>query len=178
MENVLVRTPWKETWLELEMAGVETTKGWKASRERMESGSGVRCGIAQGGSCEVGTQGTTRFRTRDAPTRGTVTWVPSRDTATEYSHRALSQATHHRVSTQDTVTGHPSLEALPRISATDNCHGSTSQWHINKDTPDEKSSGVSEERQLPTLPPGLAVPSAMTGLASLFGMGRGGSPSL
>ena len=35
-----------------------------------------------------------------------------------------------------------------------------------------------EERQLPTLPPGLAVPSAMTGLASLFGMGRGGSPSL
>jgi len=37
---------------------------------------------------------------------------------------------------------------------------------------------VSEERQLPTLPPGLAVPSAMTGLASLFGMGRGGSPSL
>ena len=27
VENVLVRTPWKETWLELEMAGVETTKG-------------------------------------------------------------------------------------------------------------------------------------------------------
>ena len=50
--------------------------------------------------------------------------------------------------------------------------------HINKDTPDDFSSGVSEERQLPTLPPGLAVPSAMTGLASLFGMGRGGSPSL
>ena len=50
VENVLVRTPWKETWLELEMAGVETTKGWKASRERMESGSGVRCGIAKGGS--------------------------------------------------------------------------------------------------------------------------------
>ena len=67
---------------------------------------------------------------------------------------------------------------LPRIPATDKCHGSTSQWHINKDTPDDFSSGVSEERQLPTLPPGLAVPSAMTGLASLFGMGRGGSPSL
>ena len=32
MENVLVRTPWKETWLELEMAGVETTKGWKVRR--------------------------------------------------------------------------------------------------------------------------------------------------
>ena len=32
-ENVLVRTPWKETWLELEMAGVETTKGWKVRRE-------------------------------------------------------------------------------------------------------------------------------------------------
>ena len=38
--------------------------------------------------------------------------------------------------------------------------------------------GLSEERRLPTLPPGRAVPSAMTGLASLFGMGRGGSPSL
>ena len=35
-----------------------------------------------------------------------------------------------------------------------------------------------EERQLPTLPPGGAVPSAMTGLTSLFGMGRGGSPPL
>ena len=67
---------------------------------------------------------------------------------------------------------------LQRITATDQRHSSTSQWHINKDTPDDFSSGVSEERQLPTLPPGLAVPSAMTGLASLFGMGRGGSPSL
>ena len=38
--------------------------------------------------------------------------------------------------------------------------------------------GLFEERRLPTLPPGRAVPSAMTGLASLFGMGRGGSPSL
>ena len=38
--------------------------------------------------------------------------------------------------------------------------------------------GLFEERRLPTLPPGGAVPSAMTGLASLFGMGRGGSPSL
>ena len=139
---------------------------------------GVRCAMAQGGRCGVRTQGKTIIRARDAPIRGSVTWVPSRDTATEYSHRALSQATHHRVSTQDTVTGHPSLEAQPRISATDICHGSTSQRHINKDTPDDFSSGVSEERQLPTLPPGLAVPSAMTGLASLFGMGRGGSPSL
>ena len=58
---------------------------------------GVRCAIAQGGSCEVGTQGTTRFRTREAPSRDTVTWVPSRDTATEYSHRALPQ---------DTITGY------------------------------------------------------------------------
>ena len=49
----------------------------------MESVSGVRCGIAKGGSCGVRTQGTTRFRARDAQTRGTVTWVPSRDTATE-----------------------------------------------------------------------------------------------
>ena len=106
---------------------------------------------------------------QDAPTRGTVTWVPSQGIDTWYCQRIPSQ---------DTDTEHPSLEALPRISAADKCHGSTSQRHINKDTPDEKSSGVSEERQLPTLPPGLAVPSAMTGLASLFGMGRGGSPSL
>ena len=67
MENVLVRTPWKETWLELEKAGVETTRGWKASRERMESGSGVRCGIAKGGSCGVRTQGTTIIREREEP---------------------------------------------------------------------------------------------------------------
>ena len=32
--------------------------------------------------------------------------------------------------------------------------------------------------QLPTLPLGIAVPSAQTGLTSLFGMGRGGAPSL
>ena len=32
--------------------------------------------------------------------------------------------------------------------------------------------------QLPTLPPGGAVPSAMASLTSLFGMGRGGSSPL
>ena len=104
-----------------------------------------------------------------------------------HRHVALSRGFRHWTLLQSTVTGlchrppitgYPSLEALQRISATDKCHGSTSQWHINKDTPDDFSSGVSEERQLPTLPPGPAVPSAMTGLASLFGMGRGGSPSL
>ena len=48
-----------------------------------------------------------------------------------------------------------------------------------KEPPDDLSSEDSfKARRLPTLPPGLAVPSAMTGLASLFGMGRGGSPSL
>ena len=35
-----------------------------------------------------------------------------------------------------------------------------------------------EERQLPTLPTGMSVPSAMAGLTSLFGMGRGGAPPL
>ena len=94
---------------------METTKGWKASRERMESGSGVRCGIAKGGSCGVRTQGTTRFRTRDAPTRGTVTWVPSRDTATEYSHRALSL---------DTATGHQSQGDQSQDTGTEYRHGS------------------------------------------------------
>ena len=39
----------------------------KASRERMESVSGVRCAIAQGGSCGVRTHGKTRFRTREKP---------------------------------------------------------------------------------------------------------------
>ena len=33
----------------------------------MESGSGVRCGMAQGGRCGVRTQGTTRFRAREEP---------------------------------------------------------------------------------------------------------------
>ena len=37
---------------------------------------------------------------------------------------------------------------------------------------------LSEGWRLPTLPLGIAVPSALTGLTSLFGMGRGGSPSL
>ena len=35
-----------------------------------------------------------------------------------------------------------------------------------------------EKRQLPTLPHCIAVPSAMAGLTSLFGMGRGGTPPL
>ena len=126
----------------------------------MESVSGVKCGIAQGGSCGVRTHGKTRFRARDAPSRDTATWALLQGTAAGYRHSAP-------------VTGHRHGSLLRRYS-----HNSTSQRHINKDTPDDFSSGVSEERQLPTLPPGLAVPSAMTGLASLFGMGRGGSPSL
>ncbi len=40
------------------------------------------------------------------------------------------------------------------------------------------SSEGPEGWRLPTLPLGIAVPSALTGLTSLFGMGRGGSPSL
>ena len=143
----------------------------------MESVSGSDVRLPRVGDVELGHRGKTRVRARDARTRGTVTWVPSLDTATEYSHRVLSQGALHGALLQGTGMGY--WHGVPsRISATDKCHGSTSQWHINKDTPDEKSSGVSEERQLPTLPPGLAVPSAMTGLASLFGMGRGGSPSL
>ena len=35
-----------------------------------------------------------------------------------------------------------------------------------------------ERRRLPTLPHCIAVPSAQVGLTSLFGMGRGGTPSL
>ena len=61
---------------------METTKGWKVRRESdgkrvgrvMESKSGedgkcvgVRCAIAQGGSCGVRTHGTTRVRKREEP---------------------------------------------------------------------------------------------------------------
>ena len=84
---------------------------------------GVRCAIAQGGSCGVRTQGKTRFRTRDAPTRGSVTWVPSRDTATEYSHRVLSQATHHMVTTQGTAAGYRHRAPVTGSTATNLCHG-------------------------------------------------------
>ena len=47
-----------------------------------------------------------------------------------------------------------------------------------KKRPPELLLKVSEGWRLPTLPLGIAVPSALTGLTSLFGMGRGGSPSL
>ena len=50
--------------------------------------------------------------------------------------------------------------------------------HKKSELSDDVSESSLEERRLPTLPPDRAVPSAMTGLASLFGMGRGGSPSL
>ena len=48
----------------------------------------------------------------------------------------------------------------------------------NEESPSLFGLGLPEERQLPTLPPGGAVPSAMAGLTSLFGMGRGGAPPL
>ena len=51
-------------------------------------------------------------------------------------------------------------------------------WANIKKTRPSCDDRVFEERQLPTLPPGGAVPSAMAGLTSLFGMGRGGSPPL
>ena len=107
-------------WLELEMAGLETTKGWKVSREsdgkrvgrgwrvcRESDGKRVEIQMCDwaGRSCGVGKQGKTRVRALDAPTRGTVTWVPSLDTATEYSHRAPSQGTSHRVLARGTDMG-------------------------------------------------------------------------
>ena len=48
-----------------------------------------------------------------------------------------------------------------------------------KDSPAECfDRGTRRERQLPTLPPGGAVPSAPVSLTSLFGMGRGGTSRL
>ena len=51
--------------------------------------------------------------------------------------------------------------------------------HINARSPDRSSqSGLqNKKRQLPTLPHCIAVPSAQSGLTSLFGMGRGGTPT-
>ena len=54
----------------------------------------------------------------------------------------------------------------------------TGSCRSKKKGPDSFESEPFKERQLPTLPPGGAVPSAMAGLTSLFGMGRGGSPPL
>ena len=50
---------------------------------------------------------------------------------------------------------------------------------INARSPDRSSqSGLqNKKRQLPTLPHCIAVPSAQSGLTSLFGMGRGGTPT-
>ena len=91
---------------------------------------GVRCAMAQGGSCGVMTHGTTRVHAQDAPTRSTVTWVPSLDTATEYSHRVLSQATHHMVSTQDTVTGYRHRAPVTGSTATNLCHESLPRLNV------------------------------------------------
>ena len=44
-----------------------------------------------------------------------------------------------------------------------------------KKSPESERLERFEKRQLPTLPPGGAVPSALVSLTSLFGMGRGGS---
>ena len=50
---------------------------------------------------------------------------------------------------------------------------------INKKPSGLSSQGLCIRKwQLPTLPPGGAVPSAMVSLTSLFGMGRGGSSPL
>ena len=74
MENVLVRTPWKETWLELERPGVETTKGWKVRRESdgKRVGRGWRVCLDQMCDCPGWElwgweQGKTRVRAREEP---------------------------------------------------------------------------------------------------------------
>ena len=54
VENVLARTPWKETRKESEWAGVETTKGWKVQRERERDGKRVGTGWKVGRDSDVG----------------------------------------------------------------------------------------------------------------------------
>ena len=52
-------------------------------------------------------------------------------------------------------------------------------YTIQQNTPSSRMTGCRIRKwQLPTLPPGGAVPSAMVSLTSLFGMGRGGSSPL
>ena len=63
-------------------------------------------------------QGKARVRARDAPTRGTVTWVPPRATATEYSHRVLCQ----RIPSQGIDTGY-CHRVQSQDTATNLCHG-------------------------------------------------------
>ena len=46
-----------------------------------------------------------------------------------------------------------------------------------KTSPQSTDYGLVEARRPPTLPTGRSVPSAPSGLTSLFGMGRGGSPT-
>ena len=74
VENVLVRTPWKETWLELEMLGVETTKEWKVRRESDDKrvGRGWRVCRGQMWDCAgweawVWEQGKARVSEREKP---------------------------------------------------------------------------------------------------------------
>ena len=49
--------------------------------------------------------------------------------------------------------------------------------HNKKAPTTHRNQGYLEKRQLPTLPHCIAVPSAQSGLTSLFGMGRGGTPT-
>ena len=80
--------------------------------------------------------------------------------------------THYEMQINRDFTLSPENRNVPDVISAHTCKH-------EKESPDDLSSEDSfQARRLPTLPPGLAVPSAMTGLASLFGMGRGGSPSL
>ena len=109
-------------------------------------------------------------------------WAPSREAADGYT---CPQAPDGIPAGKHVTPGPQSPAAGTGRSAT--C---VDRWRVQrifshdtykheKESPDDFSSEDSfKARRLPTLPPGLAVPSAMTGLASLFGMGRGGSPSL
>ena len=80
-----------------------------------------------------------------------------------------------RPSPAPNATQHPQ-HTLPGTNSTPNSkHPNTKR---KKSRLNVTSIGTSEKRQLPTLPPGGAVPSALVSLTSLFGMGRGGSSPL
>ena len=77
------------------------------------------------------------------------------------------------------TTALPANKKTPPTQNTPSIHSHLPGQHKKKKSRlNVTSIGTSEKRQLPTRPPGGAVPSALVSLTSLFGMGRGGSSPL
>ena len=104
---------------------------------------------------------------------------------TTTQHNAQTKPSITTLSPQPSTTQHPhpaTTATHPATHPANTKHHPASTAHPNtkrkKSRLNVTSIGTSEKRQLPTLPPGGAVPSALVSLTSLFGMGRGGSSPL